>query len=122
MATSGSLNSSAYNGRYVQFSWTASQSVANNQTTISWTLKGAGKITESGVTMYKAGGFKVVIDDDTVYSKSTDYRIELWEGTSIASGTPFAEGMRPALVWGCSRYPSSTRSAKNWARSILGPV
>ena len=87
MATSGVLNSSAYKGRYVQFSWTATQSVANNQSTISWTLKGAGTATESGVTMYKAGGFKVVIDGDTVYSKSTDYRIELYNGTSIASGT-----------------------------------
>ncbi len=84
MALSGSCDSSGYQGRYIKFSWTATQSVANNTSTISWTLKGAG---EASSSWYKAGGFKVVIDGDTVYSKSTDYRIQLYNGTSVASGT-----------------------------------
>lgn len=84
MALSGTCNSSGYEGRYIRFSWSATQSVANNTSTISWTLKGAGSASSS---WYKAGGFKVVIDGDTVYSKSTDYRIQLYNGTSVASGT-----------------------------------
>jgi hypothetical protein len=66
------------------FSWTAKQSVEANTSTISWTLQ--GHKTED-VGFVKAGGFTVVIDGETVYSKSTDYRIELRNGTVIASGT-----------------------------------
>ncbi len=65
------------------FSWTAEQSVETNASTISWTLKGH----RTKATNYvMAGGFKVVIDGETVYSKSTDYRIEMRNGTAIASG------------------------------------
>ena len=82
MASSGSFNTSAYSGRYLTFSWSVkSTSIANNQTTISWTLKGAGG---SSSTYYKAGNFKVVIDGTTVYSSST--RINLYSGTTVASG------------------------------------
>lgn len=84
MALSGSLNTSAYESRYLILSWTATQSVENNNSTISWTLKGAGGTSTS---YYMAGGFKVVINGVTVYSKSTDYRIELYNGTTVASGT-----------------------------------
>lgn len=82
MASSGSFNTSGYEGRYLQFSWSiSSQSVANNQTTISWTLKGAGT---AQANWYKAGNFKVVINGTTVYSSST--RIQLYNGTTVASG------------------------------------
>ena len=84
MALSGTLNSSNYDGRYIQFKWTATQNVANNTTTISWTLKGAG---QGSVNFYKAGAFKVVIDGATVYSTSADNRITLYNGTEVASGT-----------------------------------
>ena len=80
--TSGSFNTSGYQGRYLNFSWTATQSVAENKSTISWTLKGAGTATSS---YYKAGNFKVVIAGETVYSSST--RINLYNGTTVASGT-----------------------------------
>lgn len=83
MATSGTLNSGNYQGRYVQFKWTATQDVTNNKSTISWTLKGAGTGQSS---WYKAGAFKVVIDGSTVYSTSESDRITLYDGTSIASG------------------------------------
>lgn len=87
MALSGTVNSSSYKGRYLQLTWSATQNVANNTSTISWTLKGAGNSTESGVSWYMAGNFKVVIDGSTVYSKSQDYRIQLSNGTTVASGT-----------------------------------
>lgn len=82
MALSGSLNSNAYDGRYIQLTWTATQNATNNTSTISWTLKGAGK---ASVGFYKAGAFKVTIDGAQVYSSAT--RIELYEGTTVASGT-----------------------------------
>lgn len=58
--SSGSFNTTKYEVRYLTFSWAVkSQSVSNNSTTISWTLKGAGGSTTS---YYKAGNFKVVIN------------------------------------------------------------
>lgn len=84
MASSGSFNTSSYNNRGLTFNWWInSQSISGNYTDIGWSLVGNGS--KSGY--YMAGGFKVVIDGETVYSKSTDYRIELWNGTSVASGT-----------------------------------
>lgn len=82
MATSGSFNTTAYSGRYLTFSWSQTgQSVANNTTTISWTLKGAG----GDSTWYMSGNFKLVIDGSVVYSSAT--RIQLKAGTVVASGT-----------------------------------
>lgn len=78
---SGSFNTTAYSNRYLTLSWTATQNIANNTSTISWTLKGAG----SASGYYKAGNFKVVIAGETVYSSST--RINLYSGTVVASGT-----------------------------------
>lgn len=87
MASSGSFNTSSYGSgdwnRYLNFSWSVqSQSIANNTTTISWTLKGAGGATNN---WYQSGNFKVVIDGSTVYSSAT--RINLMNGTVVASGT-----------------------------------
>lgn len=86
MATSGSLTTNAYNGRALTFSWTrTSINTSTMESTISWTLKGSGTCTESGVEWYKAGNFSVVIDGVSAYSSST--RINLWNGTVVASGT-----------------------------------
>ena len=82
MASSGSFNTTGYQGRYLKFSWSvSSQNVVNNSTTISWTLKGAGNAQSN---WYRAGNFKVVINGSTVYSSST--RIQLYDGTLVASG------------------------------------
>lgn len=82
MASSGSFNTTGYQGRYLTFAWSvSSQSVANNTTTISWTLKGAGTAQSN---WYRSGNFKVVINGSTVYSSST--RIQLYDGTLVASG------------------------------------
>lgn len=82
MATSGTFKTSAYDGACLQFDWSLkSQSVVNNQSVISWTLKGAG--IKSGY-WYMAGPFKCVINGTTVYQSSG--RIKLYTGTVVASG------------------------------------
>ena len=81
MATSGTFKTSAYEGACLKFDWTLkSQSTANNQSVISWTLKGAG--IRSGY-WYMAGPFKCVINGTTVYQSSA--RIKLYTGTLVAS-------------------------------------
>ena len=88
MASSGYLNTSDYNGRYLQFAWEiTSQSIDKITTTISWTLKGAGTSENYKVGYYEAGNFKLVIDGQTVYSKESWERIKLYDGTMVASGT-----------------------------------
>lgn len=85
MASNGSLNTNGYQGRYLTFSWSVtSQSIENNRTTISWSLKGAGT-GEAGY--YYAGNFGVSIDGTWVYLTGQNDRIKLWNGTAVASGT-----------------------------------
>ena len=82
MATSGTFKTSAYEGACLQFDWTLkSQSPANNQSVISWTLKGAG--IKSGY-WYMAGPFKCTVNGTVVYQSST--RIKLYTGTVVESG------------------------------------
>lgn len=80
MALSGTLNTGSYDGRYYQFSWTATQSVANNRSTISWTLKAVGGndswYAERTLKLYAAGSYLV---------NKTD-RVERYTGT-VSSGT-----------------------------------
>lgn len=84
MASSGSITTGEKQGRSVTLSWTlSSQSVEKNTSTISWSLKGSG----SASGYVKSGGFKAVINGTTVYSTSTDSRIELRNGTVVASGS-----------------------------------
>lgn len=90
MASSGSLLTNGWYSDskkdyvYLEFAWSVTAtSIPNNTKTIYWELR--GKRTASGFV--NAGGFKVVIDGETVYSKSTDYRIELRNGTVVASGS-----------------------------------
>lgn len=83
MALNGSVKTSAYMGRYLQLTWSATQDVAENTSTISWTLKGAGTSTE-GVEYYDSGPFTVVMDGETVFASET--RIPLYNGTQVASG------------------------------------
>lgn len=80
MATSGSLKTNSYDGRYYIVEWTASQSVAKNTSTISWTLKAAG----GNSSWYAERTLKVVLGGSTVYSKTE--RVSRYAGT-IASGT-----------------------------------
>ena len=83
MASSGSFNTTGYEGRYLTFSWQVTKTdIENNQTTISWTLTGAGT---GQAGWYKAGNFSVYIDGSRVYTSAT--RIKLYDGTPVASGT-----------------------------------
>lgn len=80
--TSGTVDTNAYSSRYASFSWSIKeQNTAKNQTTISWTYKGAGGPTNN---YFMAAPFNVVIDGTTAYTSST--RIQLFNGTTIASG------------------------------------
>ncbi len=84
MALSGTLNSSDYDGKYIQFTWSAAQSADNNESVISWSLKGAGS---SGY--HTSGGFYVKINGEVVLDKpdnGTD-RIDMYAGDEVASGT-----------------------------------
>lgn len=84
MAKSGSITTNESYGRSVTLSWTlSSQNIEKNTSTIAWTLKGSGSA--SGWVM--SGGFKAVINGTTVYSTSTDSRIQLSNGTVVASGS-----------------------------------
>ena len=92
MASSGSFLSSGWHSSsygdnvYLEFAWRVTgTSVENNTSTIYWELRGVRSSTTAGYIM--AGGFKVVLDEETVYSKGTDYRIKLYKGTVVASGT-----------------------------------
>ena len=81
MALSGTVKTNAdSNGRYYQLSWTATQSTANNTSTISWTLSAQGY---SGGWVAERTLY-VTIDGATVYSKSD--RVERKVGT-IKTGT-----------------------------------
>lgn len=83
MASSGSVSTGGYGSRYLKFDWWVnSQSIANNTTTIGWSLVGAGGNTND---YYKAGNFYVSIDGSQAYYSET--RINLFNGTTVASGT-----------------------------------
>ena len=83
MASSGSLNSSAYEVRYLVFSWSIkSQSIADNNTVISWTLKGAGN---DAAIWYVTSNVKLNINGATVYTNAGP--IYLTSGYQVASGT-----------------------------------
>ena len=85
MASSGSFGTSAYSSRNLTFNWWVnSSSIEGNYTDIGWNLVGSGGSTSN---YYMAGNFTVVIDGETVYNTSSDTRIQLWNGTTVASGT-----------------------------------
>ena len=82
MALSGSLNTSKYNGEWgYTFSWTASQSVSNNTSTVKWTLKATG----SGQGWIAERTVNVKINGSTKWSKSD--RVERYIGDTVATGT-----------------------------------
>lgn len=83
MASSGSFNTSSCEGRYLTFSWSlSSQSVANNTSTISWKLVGAGC---SGYVVVSE--CHVTINGVSVYNVGSSTHVNCYVGTVIASGT-----------------------------------
>ena len=81
MALSGSFTTTGgYEGREYKFSWTATQSVANNTSTISWTLEAVG----GSSSWYVERTVNVVVAGETVYSKTA--AVNRYKG-KVASGT-----------------------------------
>lgn len=77
MALSGSFSTNSYDGRYYTLSWSATQSIANNSSTISWTLSCSG-----GDSWYAERTLQVTLGGKTLVDK-TD-RVVRYAGT-IAS-------------------------------------
>lgn len=76
----GSFNTTSCEGRYLVFDWAVDRTnVEENYKEIQWSVYGAG--VGGYVT---CGNFKVLIDGEVVYSSSD--RINVWQGTVIASG------------------------------------
>ena len=84
MALSGTVNTGNYQGRYLSLTWTATQNIANNTSTIKWTLKGAGNATSS---WYRAGPFQVTINGVTTTIAATSPRLQLYNGTVVKTGS-----------------------------------
>lgn len=81
MASNGSFNTNSYDGRHVQFSWNvASQSVANNNTTINWSISAVG----GSSSWYRSNPTGVYINGNCVYYNGV--RVQQYKGT-IASGS-----------------------------------
>ena len=86
MASSGSFTTSKEKNLAMKLSWSVkSQSIENNSTTIAWTL--SGYRTDGATGYITCGGFKVIINGETVLAKSKDYRIDVYNGDVVASGT-----------------------------------
>lgn len=80
MALSGSFNTSGYDGRHWHFSWTATQNVGANTSTISYKVEAAG----GNTGWYMCGPCKVVVAGKTVYNNTG--RWKQYKGT-LHSGT-----------------------------------
>lgn len=89
-ASSGAFETSVYNAagsRYpdrIRVEWSSSQSIANNTSTIYWTVKAAGG-TGNSYSYVMAGPVTVNIAGTNVYSRSD--RFELHVGATLGSGS-----------------------------------
>lgn len=81
MASNGNFSTNSYDGRYVQFNWSvASQSIANNNTTINWEIRAVG----GNSSWYRSNPTSVYINGNRVYYNGT--RVKQYKGV-IASGS-----------------------------------
>lgn len=83
MALSGSVTTSSSYSRSVTLNWSATQSVANNTSTISWSLVGSGSSTGWVVV----SELRVTIDGSQEYYRSLSNHTNCYQGTVLASGT-----------------------------------
>lgn len=74
MALSGSVSTNKYDGRYYKFSWTATQSVASNSSTLTWSLEVLG----GDASWYAERTLKLVVNGTTLVNKSD--RVERHKG------------------------------------------
>ena len=123
MASSGSLNTSSYEGRYLQLSWTQTKDVANNRSTIKWTLSSIGG-TE---VYYSTGATTVKINGTQVYYKDrmdwTTYAFPAAKGsvsstTTINHASDGTGSIKVELSTGIYVYAISTVS-KTWTLDTI---
>lgn len=84
MASTYTLKSSSYQGRYLELSLTQTQNIANNTSTIKWTLKATG----GSSSYYSTGPTTVKINGTKVYSKD---RVA-WSSQSFPAATGSTSG------------------------------
>ena len=74
MATSGSFTTTSYEGRSLTFAWNRTNTnIANNTSTIAWSLTGRGSYTYGDVICVD---IDVVINGTTVYNSSQNERVD----------------------------------------------
>lgn len=84
MALNGSCKTSTYSGVGLIFTWSATQNIAKNQSTISWNVKSFGGASNA---WYMSGNFKIVIDGSTVYSSADRIKLYGNGATTVATGS-----------------------------------
>ena len=105
-ASSGAFETSVYNAagsKYpdrIRVEWSSSQSVANNTSTIYWTVKSAGG-TGTSSSYVMAGPVTVNIADITVFSRSDRFKMHV--GETLGSGsftiTHNTDGTKSFSAW-----------------------
>lgn len=83
MALSGSVTTGESSQRSVTLSWTATQDIANNKSTIKWTLKGSGSY--SG--WVRVSEVRIKIDGSQVFYRDSSHHTDAYNGTQICSGS-----------------------------------
>lgn len=83
MALSGSVTTSSSSSRSVTLNWTATQSITNNTSTISWTLVGSG----SASGWVRVSELRVTIDGSQVYYRDSSNHTNCYNGTTLVSGS-----------------------------------
>lgn len=79
MALSGSVTTGEYSQRSVTLSWTATQDIANNKSTIKWTLKGSGSY--SG--WVRVSEVRIKIDGSQVFYRDSSHHTDAYNGKAI---------------------------------------
>lgn len=83
MALSGSVTTPSSEGRSVTLNWSATQSIANNSSTISWKLVGSGSFTGYVVV----SEIRIKIDGSEVYYRSSSNHTDCYKDTELCSGS-----------------------------------
>lgn len=89
MALSGSVQTNAYDGRYLKLEWTAKQNAGDNVSTIYWTLSAVG----GNVSWYNTGPVSVQIATSrgiSTYVYNSTNRVRMYTGTITQGQTTFA--------------------------------
>lgn len=135
MALSGSFTTGGYEGRCWKFSWTASQNVGANTSTISYTVEAIG----GSAGWYMTGPCNVVVAGNTVYNNTgrwKQYKGTLCSGSVTVShnsnGTQsFSASISSAIYyyadgtgngsgnWSLDTIPRASQpSVNNWPSSV----